>query len=60
MSNTEDQQDRKEDRCSQCDNSGIVYEYSKDGVFNMPCPECTEDVISHIRNWDWKGQMFDG
>ena len=50
---------KKEPDCSHCDDSGIVYQYSKDGgVVNMPCPRCTEDVISHIRNW--KDQMFDG
>jgi hypothetical protein len=49
----------KEYECSHCDGTGITYIYSKDGVINMPCPECT-DLMSHIRNWDWKGQMFDG
>tara|TARA_R110000796_G_scaffold158051_9_gene274791 strand:- start:532 stop:1083 length:552 start_codon:yes stop_codon:yes gene_type:complete len=49
------------DDCYHCDSSGITYIYNKDGsVSNMPCPECTEDVMSHIRNWDSEGQMFDG
>ena len=51
--------DKKEPDCSHCDDSGIVYQYNKDGgVVNMPCPRCTEDVMYHIRNW--KEQMFDG
>jgi hypothetical protein len=61
MSYFTDELDNKERRCSHCDDSGLVYQYDKDGgVINMPCPRCTEDVMSHIRNWDWKGQMFDG
>ena len=51
--------DKKEPDCSHCDDSGLVSQYDKGGgVFNMPCPRCTEDVMSHIRNW--KEQMFDG
>jgi hypothetical protein len=58
MSNQEDELDDKERKCSHCDSSGIVYQYSNGGdVINMPCPECT-DEMSHIRNWN--GQMFDG
>ena len=50
-----------EPECSHCDDSGLVCQYDKSGgLFNMPCPACTEDEMSHIRNWDWKGQMFDG
>ena len=61
MSSPKDKLDNKEHKCSHCDSSGIVYQYGKGGdVINMPCPECTEDAMSHIRNWDWKGQMFDG
>jgi len=60
MINT-DELDNKKRGCPHCDDSGLVYQHDKDGgVFNMPCPECTEDVMSHIRNLDWKGQMFDG
>ena len=52
--------DDKDSACSHCSGSGISYYYNKDGdVTNMPCPECT-DEMAHIRNWDWKGQMFDG
>ena len=51
--------DNKKRECSQCNDSGIVYYYNKDGdATSKPCPRCTEDVISHIRNW--KEQMFDG
>jgi len=59
MNNADHEIDSKEP-CSHCNDSGIVYQYHKEGVVNMPCPACTEDVMSHIRNWDWKGQMFDG
>ena len=49
----------KECDCSQCNDLGIVHIYNRDGdVISRPCPRCTEDVISHIRNW--KEQMFDG
>jgi hypothetical protein len=58
MSN--DRPDNKERKCSHCNDSGMVERYNKDGdVTSTPCPKCT-DVMSHIRNWDWKGQMFDG
>jgi hypothetical protein len=60
MNNIQNESDSKEDGCSYCDNSGIVYQYHKEGVVNMPCPACTEDMMSHIRNWDCNGQMFDG
>jgi hypothetical protein len=60
MINT-DELDNKKRGCSHCDDSGLVYQYDKGGgVINMPCPECTEDVMSHIRNWDSPEQMFDG
>ena len=59
MNNKEHETESKE-YCSHCNDSGIVYQYNKEGVINMPCPECTEDVLSHIRNWDCNGQMFDG
>ena len=53
--------DNKECDCSQCNDSGVVYLYNKDGdVTSRPCPKCSEDVISHFRHWDWKGQMLDG
>jgi len=52
--------DNKERECSHCNDSGVVERYNKDGdVSSVPCPKCT-DPMSHIRNWDWKGQMFDG
>jgi hypothetical protein len=58
---TDERLDEKDCVCSHCNDSGISYYYNRDGdVTNMPCPECTEDPMSHIRNWDWKGQMFDG
>ena len=54
-----DKSDNKERKCSHCNDSGVVYHYNKDGdVTSKPCPRCTEDVMSHIRNW--KEQMFDG
>ena len=56
----EDKSGHKECCCSHCNDSGIVYQYHKEGVVNMPCPACTEDEMSHIRNWDCNGQMFDG
>ena len=59
MNDSTDKLSDKEPECSYCNDSGIVYIYNKDGdVANMPCPECTEDVMSHIRSWG--GQMFDG
>ena len=54
-----DKLDNKECACPACNDSGTVYHYNKDGdVTSKPCPRCTEDVMSHIRNW--KEQMFDG
>ena len=59
MNDSTDKLNDKEPKCSHCNDSGIVYIYNKDGdVTNMPCPRCTEDELSHIRNWG--GQMFDG
>ena len=61
MNHSIDESDNTEPKCSQCNDSGVVYHYNKDGdVTSKPCPRCTEDVMSHIRKWDWKGQMFDG
>ena len=57
--NEEDKLNDKTCECSQCNDSGVVYLYNKDGdVTSRPCPRCAEDVIAHIRNW--KEQMFDG
>ena len=51
--------ENKERKCSHCNDSGIVYNYNKDGdVTAKPCPRCTEDELSHLRSWG--GQMFDG
>jgi hypothetical protein len=59
MNYSRDETDDKECKCSRCADSGIVYVYNRDGdAFNMPCPNCTEDEMSHIRRWD--GQVFDG
>ena len=53
--------DDKEPKCSRCNDSGVVHCYNKDGdVTSKPCPKCTQDIMSHIRNWDWQGQIFDG
>jgi len=58
MNDSTDKLDNKE-YCSRCNDSGVVSSYNKDGdVASVPCPECTEDVMSHIRSWG--GQMFDG
>tara|TARA_Y100000310_G_C19945347_1_gene474431 strand:- start:88 stop:267 length:180 start_codon:yes stop_codon:yes gene_type:complete len=59
MSNPTKKPNKEERKCSYCHDAGFVSIYNKDGdIVNTPCPRCTEDVISHIRNWE--GQMFDG
>ena len=61
MNDSTDKLNDKEYACPLCNGSGIVYLYNKDGdVTTKPCPRCAEDEMSHIRNWDCQGQMFDG
>jgi len=34
----------KERKCSQCNDSGVVYHYNKDGdVTSKPCPRCIDE-----------------
>lgn len=50
-----DAADNKERVCSQCNDSGIIERYNKDGdVTSVPCPNCG-DSMSHIRIWDGYG-----
>ena len=59
MNSSTDKLNNEERECSQCNDSGVVYRYNKDGdVTSKPCPKCAEDEMSHIRTWG--GQMFDG
>lgn len=45
--------DKEESNCSYCHDAGFVSIYNRDGdAVNMPCPRCTEDVLSQIRRWD--------
>ena len=53
MTHSTKESDREESKCSYCHDAGSVSIYNKDGdAVNVPCPRCTEDVLSQIRRWD--------